>query len=361
MKSLYVFLCLICITTCTTTVNDNDNKAETMQQPAKENIKLKPQIDSRFYSVGPEPNLRPFDLQPDSTHGLQPNQPNDHCLFQTEDDKWHLWACVRDTKAGRILVHWIADSITQSPWKLTGNIHRANRKAGESMVNWHQQEFIQSPYVVKFENTYYMFYGGYDSGLNADGDTIDPAKYYNEAEKQICLMTSDNGYQWKRHKNAEGLSRVVLGPGAARDPCIVQFGDTWYMYYCGHHNRNRNCGAIYVRTSNDLINWSDWQIAHYDKNSEGKKWLPESPAVVYRKGYYYLFRTHGEKSGCYVYRSKDPMNFGQGDVSSYFVTHIPQLIACEIVKTPKGDEYVSTISDGEKYGILLAKLKWVNE
>ncbi len=361
MKVSHLFLYLIFVAACTSIENDTTKEAETKKLSEDETLKLIPVIDSRFYSVAPEPDLQPFGLQPTSTPGVQPNQPNDHTIFQTGDGKWHLWACVRDTKVGRVLVHWLADSITQSPWKLTGEIHRAKRQAGESMVDWQQQEFIQSPYVVKHNNTYYMFYGGYDSGLNADGDTIDPAKNYNEAEKQICLMTSEDGYQWKRHKNAEGLSRVALGPGAARDPCIVQFGNIWYMYYCGHHHRNRTCGAIYVRTSDDLIHWSDWQIAHYDKNSEGKKWLPESPAVVYRKGYYYLFRTHGTKSGCYVYRSKNPMNFGQGDVSGYFVTHLPRLIACEIVTTPNGKEYISTITNGKKYGILLAKLKWVNE
>jgi hypothetical protein len=181
---------------------------------------------------------------------------------------------------------------------------------------------------------------------------------YNTVEKQISLMTSTDGWTWKRHRDKNGYSRVFIGPGAARDPCLQKFGDTWYCYYCGHHNRDRTCGAIYVRTSKDLLNWSDWKLAQYDKSSEGKKWLPESPHVVFRKGYYYLFRTHGDKGGTYVFRSTDPLNFGQGDVSDYFVTRL-DVIAPEIIVDEHSNEYITKIHDPEDgYGIKMARLTW---
>jgi hypothetical protein len=319
---------------------------------------LQPVISGPWWMIGPEPDLSPFGLQPESIQG-QPNQPNDHHVFQTDDGQWHLWACVRRTQAGRILCHWEGDSLIQSPWHLTGEIIRADKSAGESQVEWQNEEFLQSPYIVREKGLYYLFYGGYDTGLNAAGQPLDAAADYNHAEKQICLMTSPDGRTWTRHRDKNGFSRVFSGPGAARDPCFVKFDSLWYCYYCGHHNGDRTCGAIYVRTSRDLIHWSDWQIAQYDKTSEGKKWLPESPAVVKREGVYYLFRTHGEKGGTYVFCSQDPKNFGQGDVSSYFVTRL-DVIAPEIIVDARGHEYITKIHDAEAgYGIQLAPLKWI--
>lgn len=321
-------------------------------------VKLVPEVVGAWRVIGPEPDLTDLGLQPAGPHTVQPNQPNDHHMFRDIYGKWHLWACVRRTAVGRILAHWSADSLTQSPWVFTGEIIRADKKAGESLIEWRGQEFIQSPYVVKENGTFYMFYGGYATGLDPDGDTT---TNYSWMENQISLMTSSDGVNWVRHRDEDGFSRVFAGPGAARDPVFRKFGDTWYSYYCGHHNWDRTCGAIYVRTSKDLIHWSDWQIAHYDKESEHRGWLPESPQVVYKKGYYYLFRTHGPEGGVYVFRSKNPMNFGQGDVSEYFVTRLEGVIAPEIFEDEEGNEYISNIRNGSEYGITMAGLKWKAE
>ena len=321
-------------------------------------VLLVPAIASPWWDIGPEPDLSSLGLQPDSLPGIQPNQPNDHCLFQSADGKWQLWACVRRTAVGRVLAHWEADSLKQSPWRFTGEIIRADKQAGESLVEWHGEEFLQSPFVVKNGGQWYMFYGGYDTGLDPAGKPVDPATDYDAAEKQICLMTSPDGRHWQRHRDEKDYSRVFTGPGAARDINVVRFDSLWYAYYAGHHHRDRTLGAIYVRTSRDLIHWSGWQIAQYDKQSEGEKWLPESPAVVKRGGYYYLFRTHGPQSGTYVFRSTDPLNFGQGDLSSHFVTRLPGVIAPEIITDGLGREYMTTITDGIKYGIMLARLEW---
>lgn len=119
--------------------------------------------------------------------------------------------------------------------------------------------------------------------------------------------------------------------------------------------------AIYVRTSKDLILWSDWKIAHYDTDYGGRKsaFIPESPVVVFRDGYYYLFRTHGKESGAYVFRSTDPMDFGIGDdAPDKYVTRLP-VIAPEIIMDGEGNEYISKINDeAHGYGIRLCRLRW---
>lgn len=320
---------------------------------------LCPVLDGDWWPIGPKPDL--------TAHGLQPpadsariNEPNDHTVFQSADGRWHLWACVRNTAAGRVLCHWEAGEVTQSPWELTGEVIRADREAGESLVEFRGQEFLQSPFVVRENDTYYLFYGGYDTGLGPEGELLDPAQDYANAEKQICLMISPDGRRWTRYRNDQGLSRVFMGPGAARDECVVKFGDTWYIYYAGHHDRDRTRGGIYVRTSNDLLHWSDWRIAHFDtdQGERARPFLAESPVVVERGGFYYLFRTHGKDSGTYVFRSNDPLDFGQGDIGDRAICRLP-IIAPEIVIDSHGNEYISRINDGAgNYAIHLCRLRW---
>jgi len=255
---------------------------------------VKPVIDSEWWIIAPEPDLTGLGLQPDPDTAVRMNETNDHHIFMTEDGAWHLWACVRMTAAGRILAHWTADSLTQSPWHFTGEIIRADKSAGESLVDWFGQEFIQSPYIVKSDDLYYMFYGGYSTGIDSEGNqTTD----YNLIENQISLMFSEDGKEWFRHMDERGYSRIFAGPGAVRDPCIVKFDDTWYAYYAGHHSNDRHTAGIYVRTSADLLNWSDWGIAQFDSGcvSLPNRWKPESPVVV-RK--YNPGRSNARKMRC---------------------------------------------------------------
>ncbi len=317
---------------------------------------MRPVIASEWWVIAPEPDLSELGLQLPGGPGI--NETNDHHIFKASDGRWHLWACVRNTAAGRILAHWQSETLSDPVWDFTGEVIRADRSAGESLVDWKGQEFIQSPFILKEEGKYYLFYGGYDTGLDAAGDSLDPALDYNAAEKQICLMTSDDGLEWERYRNEQGLSRVFMGPGAVRDPCFRKFGDTWYVYYAGHHNQDRDQAAFYVRTSKDLIHWSDWVIAHFDSSSVGH-WKPESPFVVEKEGAYYLFRTHGDgDAGVYVFRSSDPMNFGSPDPSDYFVCTL-ETMAPEIIRDEKGNYYISNIRGEGGYAIHLARLKWV--
>lgn len=318
--------------------------------------KLRPVPYGGWWKIGPTPDLT--DVLPPPPEGAEiRNEPNDHHIFQDAEGKWNLWACVRRTAVGRILCHWQAESLTDSPWERTGQIVRADRDAGESIIDFQGQEFIQSPFCVREGGTWYMFYGGYATGVNPDGE---PTTDYSEMENQISLMTSPDGKTWTRHRDAKGRSRAFAGPGAVRDPCFSKFDGLWYVYYAGHHNRDRKEAAIYVRTSEDLLHWSDWGIAQHDTEHGRQRYIPESPVVVRRGGYYYLFRTHGPSGGTYVYRSADPRDFGQGEVCNRLVTRLP-VIAPEIIVAPDGQEYISKIHDSEGYGIQLSRLRWESD
>ena len=148
--------------------------------PKYHEIKLVPVIEGEFWQIGPEPDLTPLGLQPQQSN-VQPNQPNDHHIFKAKDNRWHLWACVRGTKVGRIFCHWQANVLTQSPWTFTDEIIRADNNFGESLVEWKGQEFIQSPFIVKNHEKYFMFFGGYDCGISPWGEPIDPAEKIGRA------------------------------------------------------------------------------------------------------------------------------------------------------------------------------------
>ena len=323
----------------------------------KNGLLLKPVIDSDWWIIAPEPDLTELGLQPDPDTASRMNETNDHHIFMTDDGTWHLWACVRMTAIGRILAHWTADSLTQSPWIFTGEIIRANKDAGESLVEWYGQEFIQSPFIIKTDDLYYMFYGGYSAGVDPDGN---PTTDYNLTENQISLMYSNDGEEWFRHMDERGFSRIFVGPGAARDPCIVKFDETWYAYYAGHHNAERHTAGIYVRRSPDLMNWSAWSIAQFDTScvSLPNRWKPESPVVIELHDYYYMFRTHGkDKSGTYVYRSTDPADFGNPDPDEKLVCTL-NTIAPEIITDDSGNQFITNIRGPEEYGIRMARLRW---
>lgn len=321
---------------------------------------MTPRIISPWTTIAPAPDLTPHGLQP--THGepgLEINHPNDHTLFQDDAGHWHLWACVRHTRVGRVLAHWSSPKLLQAPWKLEPDVIRCDRTAGESRVEWRDQEFLQSPFVVQHAGQWWMIYGGYDTGFDRHGQPTDD---YNRQEKQLCLMTSPNGREWTRHHNTEGLSRLFWGPGAVRDPMVGHFGGRWIAYYSGHHDQDRNRAGIYARESDDLLTWSDWHLVHFDERPgpSGKPFHPESPFVVQRQGRYYLFRTHGHVRGCQVFVSDDPLSFGLNaqECEARRVAHLPAIIAPEILQLPDGRQYITTITDGQRYGIRIAELRW---
>ncbi len=84
------------------------------------------------------------------------------------------------------------------------------------------------------DDTYYMFYGGHNTELGVC---------------QICLATSRDGQEFLRHRNAQGYSRVFVGPGEARDPMVLKVGELYHCYYTGHDTGERKPGKIYLETT----------------------------------------------------------------------------------------------------------------
>jgi hypothetical protein len=256
---------------------------------------------------------------------------------------------------GRILYHWEGESLTQPNWRQTGEIMRVDQAAGESLEDWDGKEWIQSPFVIREGNTYYMFYGGHGTGVTASGERVPAGDFRMSC--QICLMTSPDGRGWTRYRNAQGQSRVFVGPGEARDPSLIKIDGLWHLYYAGYHNEDRAEVGYYVRTSADLIHWSDWRLVHQDRQYGGGNWGHECPHVVFRDGYYYLFRTqHYATAQSHVFRSEDPLDFGIGDASDKYVGPIA-VAAPEIVVDPDGGEFI-TSNHALRLGTQLCRLRW---
>jgi hypothetical protein len=325
--------------------------------------KLKPVLDGDFWMIGGNPNLG--DLQ----GPLAVNYPQecvDHHVFQSEDGMWHLWGCIRGTKVGRILYHWRSDALINSNWEKTGEIIRASKPDGESINSMEGGVFIQSPFVVKHNGEYYMFYGGHNTGFNKDGVSVDTDE--KKVESQMCLMHSKDGRNWVRHKNEKGYSSIFVGPGETRDPALIQIDGIWHMYYAGYEYprgdeaRNELVSGFWVRTSVDLINWSEEKLVHRDRSEKfGLIFTDcECPHVVFREGYYYLFRTQDyAQQKTHVFRSEDPYNFGIGDASDKYVCSI-EVGAPEIILDSSDQEYITSNHD-LRGGTMMCKLKWVEE
>lgn len=327
--------------------------------------KLRPVLADDWWLIGPPPaqgkNTIPVKMD---NEGKPVNyECVDHHIFQAADGYWHLWGCVRDTGWGRILYHWKAENLTDSPWQDTGEFIRANEAFGESINGWGSEEWIQSPFFVKENGLYYMFYGGHSTGRNREGV---PAlgKTRNDSfdtECQICIMTSPDGLTWSRHVFDDGMSRAFTGPGEARDPCLIKIDGIWHLYYTGLEDGDPEKGGMFVRTSHDLLHWSNYQLVHRAKQYGSNWWEIECPHVVYRGGYFYLFRTQNYVQAItHVFRSENPLDFGKEDEAAdqKYVGQIP-CAAPEIYQVA-GEEFLSS-NHNPALGTQLCRLRWESE
>ncbi|MCJ7739582.1 MAG: hypothetical protein MUQ10_20095 [Anaerolineae bacterium] len=314
-------------------------------------MKLRPVLDGDFWLIGASPDL--FSLG--DTGGAPEHECVDHHVYQDVDGQWHLWGCIRRTCVGRILYHWESDTLVQSPWRDTGTVIRVDRAAGESLDDWNGEEWIQSPFVVRHSGSFYMYYGGHSTARDAEGHPVpsgDP-----RTACQMCLMISQDGREWTRYRNEDGLSRLFVGPGETRDPCVLKMGDCWYLYHAGYHDEDRAQAGFYVRTSHDLLQWSDWRLVHQDRRYGPGPWDTECPLVVFRGGAYYLFRTENYAAArTHVFRSEDPFDFGVGDARDHYVGSIA-VAAPEIVVADNGDEYITSNHD-LRGGTMMCRLRW---
>ena len=288
---------------------------------------LRPEIEGQWWQIAGNPDLGEF------TSPKQ--QPVDFALWQAKDGTWQLWSCIRNTKCGgktRLFYRWEAKNLTDKNFKPMGIAMQADVTLGE------QKGGLQAPHVIKVGNVYYMFYGDWN---------------------RICLAKSDDGKTFTRLLNESRQPDLFKGPyNNTRDAMVLVLDKEYYCYYTGHL-ADKNVGADFCRTSQDLRIWSGPIMVAAGGRAGGTRYSAECPHVVYRRdaGLYYLFRTqrYGKNNVSSIYASPDPRNFGVND-DRFFIGTLP-VAAPEIVKY-NGRYYIAALLPNLN-GIRVAKLKWL--
>ena len=189
--------------------------------------------------------------------------------------------------------------------------------------------------------TYYMFY--------CAGSLKGSSKY------RIHLATSTDLITWKRHP----ANPMVVDGYDARDPFILKIGDGWVMYYTATSTPNGGNHIVVSMKSKDLIHWGERQVVFTDPSVGTFGGPTESPTVIRRGDYYYLFIGPRDEKGCVdsyrnttVFRSKDPFKWTIEDRVGQLTAH-----AVEVVRDVDRQWYVSHCG-WEQGGVYLAKLYW---
>jgi arabinan endo-1,5-alpha-L-arabinosidase len=255
---------------------------------------------------------------------------NDHCFVRGKDGVWHMFGITHAEPAKPLdekhFAHATASSLTQTPWKKMTFALSADEARQETIL-W-------APYVILHNNTYYMFYvaGGSDN-----------------SKHKIHLATSTDLKSWKRHPK----NPMVVDGYDARDPFILRVGGRWIMYYTANSDPAGGNHIVAYRTSKDLINWGDKQVAFTDPTVGTFGGPTESPFVVRRGKFYYLFiGPRGDYVGTDIFRSMDPFQWKLADKVGHINSH-----AAEVVRDTDGRWYVSHSGWGQG-GLFLAPLTW---
>jgi arylsulfatase A len=291
--------------------------------PAQTPVPLVPEIDGPWWRIAGKPDLGPL--------GKPEQEPVDFTVWRAADRTWQLWSCIRKTREEghtRLFYRWEGPGIDRPDWKPMGIAMRADPRRGE------QPGGLQAPHVFRDGERYLMAYGDW---------------------QRICLASGADGKAFAPIPDASG-SPALFGevPAAnARDPMVIRVGSLWHCYYTGAPEGK---GAVFARTSPDLRTWGPRIKVHSGGRGGDGPWSAECPHVVERGGHFYLFRTqfYGKGNVSHVYRSRDPLDFGEGDAG--WAASLP-VAAPEIVADGDRDS-IAALEPGLD-GIRVARLRWV--
>ncbi len=255
---------------------------------------------------------------------------NDHCFVRGADGVWHLFGITHDEPQNPMeeknFAHATSPRLTASPWTKQPFALTADPA--------HREVVLWAPHVIQHDGLYYMFY--------VAGDR-DHRKF------KIHLATSPDLKTWTRHPK----NPMVVDGYDARDPFVTRIGDRWVMYYTATERPRGGHHIVAYRTSADLVTWGERKIAFTDPTSGTWGGPTESPFIVQRGKFYYLFiGPRGHYVGTDVFRSTDPFHWTPADKVGHIRAH-----AAEVIRDEDGRWYVSRAGWGQG-GVSLAPLTW---
>ncbi|MEV5505396.1 family 43 glycosylhydrolase [Streptomyces orinoci] len=254
---------------------------------------------------------------------------NDHTLINASG-RWHLFSIVGtsappgqapDSAKEISLAHASAPDL-HGPW----TTHRDALTADPAYFG---EEHLWAPHVIEADGTYWMFYAaGGRSGA------------------AINLATSTDLFAW---------TRVPTGPlfrgRVARDPMVLRTDGQWVMYYTelsGQDGRH----VVAFRRSGDLLHWSEPGTAFTDATTAATVSVTESPFVVERDGWYYLFiGPRNGYDGTDVFASRNPFSFGLDGWAGHVSGHAVELVT-------DGQQWHASAAGWFQQGLYLAPLQW---
>ena len=272
---------------------------------------------------------------------------NDHCFIRDAKGLWHMVGITQAEPGGpydpfigchfdpytapydeKCLAHATAPTLTQQPWQ-----KQPFALCTEEEAPWHERH-LWAPHIVEYQGRYFMFYCAGDD---------DPTQY------KLHLATSTDLKHWTRHPQ----NPVVVDGYHARDPFVMRHEAGWVMYYTGTSAPEGGHHVVLCQTSTDLIHWEHRREVFRDARVGRGGGPTESPFVVRRGPYYYLFiGPRGGYVGTDVFRSKDLFQWTVDGLAGHIDAH-----AAEVVRDTDGAWYVSHCGWG-KGGLYLAPLLW---
>jgi arabinan endo-1,5-alpha-L-arabinosidase len=259
---------------------------------------------------------------------------NDHCVLRGNDGKWHMFGITHEEPLNpvdeKILAHATAAKLTQIPWEKHPPAIVADKE------NWGEYH-LWAPHVQYHEGVYYMY-------VCVGGE--------RNSEYKTHLLTSPDLWEWKRHSE----NPVIVDGYDARDPHVVKVENQWVMYYTATSNPDGGNHIVACQTSNDLIKWSNRQIVFMDEEKGTWGGSTESPFIVNRGGFFYLFICNNDRRRGYsatdVFKSDDPFHWEKNQRIATIPGH-----AAEIIQDLDGKWYATHCGWGQG-GLYLAPLYW---
>lgn len=289
-------------------------------------------------------------------HDTGPRYVNDHCIVKGKDGLFHLFHIVGPVgkgcyDPGSEVSFGHATSSDLAMWKPQPDLLSVD--PGSS----HEPHHVFAPHVCEKDGTYHLFYAGINQQMKAES---------------MSLATSPDLFQWTKYpfnpvfRPSRSWAEYEPGSGlwaCCRDPHVLWEATRGYILYFVtwiKHTKARLV-ALGAALSENLVSWQDiGPVMIREMATEHSTTSMESPCVIEREGFYYLFYKH--RDGTRLAVSEDPLNFTDKEDRWFSIAHAAEVFAAE------GTWYISSCSrdpldvrherSDRTKGLYLACLEW---